>query len=281
MRRHPFFRTLWIAANILFAASIFLVLYGLVREFSTRRYLRGFADAVVPLSGLPEQKVEAILTWMRQGPARRVSAEADSLSPRDPQNTLEYKRLLQVCGTATNAFVNLTHSAGLEARRLLLLDPHQRAKHVVAEVLLDGQWAVVDPAYRFLFRDARGKLLTAQQLRDPGTLGAATRKVNGYPPAYTFEVTTHIRLARVPVVGRPLQTLLDKMLPRWQEAFNWSLVLERESLAHTLAAGLLLCFSLAARSTLSWYGARRLGITRVRLREQLVRAGEALFSNPR
>ncbi len=281
MRRHPVFQVLSITANLLFAASVFLLLYSFIWELSTRRYLKGFADAVVPLSASPGQKVEAILSWMKQGPARQSSTGVDSLAGRDPENTLAYQRLLQVCGTATNAFVNLAESGGVRARRLLLLDPSQRTKHVVAEVFIEGRWVVVDPAYRFMFRDARSQLLTVQQLRDPGTLGAATRKVEGYPAAYTFEATAHVRLARIPLVGGPLQKFQGTAFPGWQEAINLPLVLERESLALVLVSLVLLSCSVAARFALSRYGARRLGIARVRLREQLVRVGEALFTNPR
>src|SRR5579871_5342210 len=39
-------------------------------EFSTQRYVKGFADAVVPDTASSEQKIEAILNWMSHGPAR-------------------------------------------------------------------------------------------------------------------------------------------------------------------------------------------------------------------
>ena len=41
-------------------------------------------------------------------------------------------------GSATNAFLNLANSAGLLARRLLLLNANQGAKHVDGEVLVTG-----------------------------------------------------------------------------------------------------------------------------------------------
>jgi len=71
------------------------------------------------------------------------------------------------------------------------------------------------------------------------------------------------------------------VFPKWQEAVNWTLVLERESFAVMTLALLLTCFSVAARFALSWYGERRLGITRVRLREQLIRAGATLLNSPK
>ena len=56
-------------------------------------------------------------------------ADLAILSARDPQDTLNYHQLLEVCGSATNAFLNLSRSTGLQARRLLLLTPE---KFVVA-----------------------------------------------------------------------------------------------------------------------------------------------------
>lgn len=281
MRRHPFFQTAWYAINLLLAAATLLLVFAIAWEYSTRKYLKGFADAIVPLSAPPEQKVEAILAWMKHGPARRTTAREESLALRDPEDTLNYQQLLLVCGSATNAFVNLASSSGLQARRLLLLGPNRQATHVVAEVRLDGRWAVVDPAYRIIFRDDQGQLLTRQQLSDPHILLEATRKVEGYPPKSTFDRTAHVRIARVPVIGSLLRRVLDAVFPKWQEAVNWTLVLERESFAVMTLALLLTCFSVAARFALSWYGERRLGITRVRLREQLIRAGATLLNSPK
>ena len=209
MKPHPFFQTAWYAINFLFLTSVLLLVLGIAWEYSTRRYLKGFADAVVPLSAGPEQRVEAILAWMKHGPARRSTVGTDSLAQRDPQDTLNYGELLRVCGTATNAFVNLASSSGLPARRLLLLGPDQRTKHVVADVRLEDRWVVVDPAYRTIFRDAQGRLLTRQQLTDPRSFREATQKVEGYPPEYTFERTAHVRVGRVPVIGKLLRRILE------------------------------------------------------------------------
>ncbi len=281
MKRYPWFRAVWIGVNILLAASVFLLIYGSVWEYSTRRYLKGFSDAIVPLSAPPEQKVDAILAWMARGPARRSIRDVDPDSSRDPQVTLEYKRLLQVCGTATNAFVNVAASSGLEARRLLLLGADRRAMHVVAEVLVGGRWIVVDPAFRFAFRNARGDLLTVDELRDPDVLRAATRAVPNYPPEYTFAQTAYVRLARIPLIGQQLRGALDAVFPSWERAINWTRVLERSSMALTLVAAFLIFSSVVARFILNWYAVHRLGILRVRLREQILRAGAALFENPR
>ena len=107
------------------------------------------------------------------------------LSPRDPQDTLNYRQLLQVCGSATNAFLNLARSAGRESRRrLLLLAPDRTAKHVVAELNLDGRWVIVDPTYRMFLKDAHGNLLTRKDLQNPEIFREATGAMPGYLPEY-------------------------------------------------------------------------------------------------
>jgi len=95
MRRHPRFHVLWVSVNVLLLVSILVTMCGIVWEFSIEKYLDRFADAVVPLSASPEQKVEAILTWLGDGPARRLTTDAASLSVRNPETTLGYGALLR------------------------------------------------------------------------------------------------------------------------------------------------------------------------------------------
>src|SRR5271165_5542939 len=138
-----------------------------VWEYSVRQYLKGFSDAIIPEAASPQEKTEAILAWMLYGPPRHEVTPAVQLFPRDPQDTLNYRQLLDVCGTATNAFLNLSRSAGIETRRLLLLTPQRTAKHVVAEVYIEGRWVVVDATYRTFIKDAHGNLLTRRDLQNP------------------------------------------------------------------------------------------------------------------
>jgi hypothetical protein len=279
MKSYPIVRVCWYAANILLAVSLGFVVYSLALEFSTRSYLRGFSDAIIPFSDTPEQKTEAILAWIKNGPARRSVPDPDALDARNPEDTLNYQQLLEVCGTASNAFVNLAQSAGLRARRLLLLDENGRAKHVVVEVLVDNRWIVVDPSYHAVLRLPTGRPVTREELRSPEIFHAATQMIPRYPSTYTYESTTHIRLGRIPLVGRYLPRAFNFIWPSWEQSVNWTLLLERESFAKVIISILLLCFSLAIRSCLGWYCSSKLGIVRMRLRDQLVKAGDVLFSS--
>src|SRR5437879_7945939 len=205
------------------------MLYYCHRQYSVRWYLDGFSDAIVPNSLPEEQKVGAILNWMRAESSRAIATDPDALSKRDPETTLTYKQLLNVCGTATNAFLNLARSSDLRVRRLLLLTPDRNTKHVVAEVLMDDRWVIVDPTYRLIMKDARGHYLTRKDLQDPVLFSQATCAVQNYQPAYTYDQFAHVRLARLPLEGLHMRRVLDWVYPGWDEVVDWSLLLERES----------------------------------------------------
>jgi len=281
VKKYPIFRVCWFVANILLVVSCALVIFSASWEFSTRSYLKGFSDAIIPSSDNSEQKVEAILTWMQHGPARRITQDPNALDARNPENTLNYQQLLEVCGTATNAFVNLAQSSGLSARRILLLDQDLQSKHVVAEVFLDDRWIVVDPSYHTILRLPGGRMVSRQELANPVIFHAATSNIPGYLPVYTYDRTVHVRISRIPFVGRHLRPILKFIWPSWEESINWTLLMERESFALLTTSILLLCFALAVRLFLGWYCSRKLGIDRVRLRDQLGRAGSVLLSNPK
>jgi hypothetical protein len=269
------FRTVWYAGNLLLILATLLAAYSAVWEYSTRKYLKGFSDAIVPVSASTDEKAEAILHWMANGPTRHQQGPDPSSPDRDPTDTLNYTSLLRVCGNATNAFINLSDSAGLAARRLLLLDSHGRAKHVVAELWMDGRWIVVDPTFHLIFRGPDGAPLTREQLTDPAAFSAATRNIKGYSSTYSLERTAHVRLGRLGWMGKPIRILVNRLLPGWQDSTAVSLLLERKSLA-TLVFALTLLFLLALlRVALRWYGERRLGLRPVRVRHQIRRAFHA------
>jgi len=245
-----------------------------------RRYLRGFSDAIVPVAATPAQKTEAILGWMRSGPPRPVAVDPSALSSRDPEMTLNFQQLLTVCGSATNAFLNLSESAGLKARRLLLLGPDRLAKHVVAEVQVDGKWIVVDPAYRLAMRDANGHYVTRQELQDPQVFAEATNGVADYPSAYTYERIAHVRMTRLPLIGFGLRRVFDTIYPGWEESIDWNLVLERQSFFLLAGAAAAVACLLIVRTILGWYADHRLRIPRFHFLEHAWRAGAAFFSTP-
>lgn len=280
MKKHPIVQASWFVVNMLLVVSLVAVFYSVGWEFSTRSYLKGFSDAIIPASANPEEKIEAILQWMDHGPVRRDSSDPGGLAGRNPEETLNYHSLLVVCGTATNAFVNLAQSTGLRARRLLLLNQSGTSNHVVAEVLVGDHWVVVDPSYRFILRLPDGRFPNRTELKDPAIFHAATQSIPDYPNSYTYENAVHVRLARIPLIGRYLRGIFNFIWPPWEEAVNWTLLVERESFAMLVASIFLLCFALAVRTLLGWYCRNMLGIDRERLRDQILRAGHAMAGSP-
>jgi hypothetical protein len=184
-----------------------------------------------------------------------------------------------VCGTATNAFLNLSREDDLQVRRLLLLTPDGSTKHVVAEVLIGRRWIVVDPTYHVILRDAQGRLLTRKDLQNPAIFEQAAAAIPNYPRDYNYEHFAHVRLARLPL-GLHLQRVLEEIAPDWDEAVDWSLLLERESFFYLALAALVTFFLLLARFMLGWYADSRLRIPRFHLRQKMIRAGVAFVSTP-
>jgi hypothetical protein len=270
----------WRTVNVALVASLLALFYSAGWEYSVRRYLDGFGDAIVPSNATPEQTIEAILQWMRKGPPRSAEPNPTGLAVRDPETTLNYQQLLSVCGTATNAFLNLARTSDLQVRRLLLLSPDRNTKHVVAEVLLDDRWIVVDPTYRVLMRNAKGETLTRKELQDPQNFAEAIARVPGYPAAYNYDKFAHVRIARLPLDGLRLRPMLDRVFPLWDEKVDWSLLLERESSFVLATATFATFFLLLLRLSLAWYADQRLKMPRFRLRAHLARASAAFFTTP-
>jgi hypothetical protein len=227
-----------------------------------------------------EEKVEAILNWMRAEPSRGIAEDPEKLERRDPQMTLNYIQLLRVCGTATNAFLNLARASDLQVRRLLLLSQDRKAKHVVAEVLINGRWIIVDPTYRVIMKDAQGRLLTRKDLQNQEIFEQAVSTIPNYRREYSYERFAHVRLARLPLEGLHLRKVFDSIYPGWEEAVDWSLLLERESFLYLVLAAAATLFFLLLRALLAWYADSRLRIPRFHLREHMIRAGVAFFSTP-
>ena len=278
--RHRAFRGAWWTTNVLLIASVLAVIYAGVWEYSIRRYLDGFSDAIVADSEPAEYQAEAILQWIKNGPSRLEAPNLAALSTRDPQTTLNYRQLLAICGSATNAFLNLARSNGLRARRLLLLGENGTATHVVAEVLINGRWVIADPVYHVLLRDQRGNLLTRSELRDPKTFAEATGVIPGYRPAYKYERVAHVRMSRLPVLGRGARWVLDHMFPGWEEAIDWSLLLERESFLALTVSLIFTIWFVMCRLLLGWYADHRLKIPRFHLRSRFWRASTTFVRAP-
>jgi len=254
---------------VLVIAAVCLLAYGLAWNFSTRSYLKGFADAIVPVDGSSQEKSEALLAWLHYEPARS-RAPGDSGTLRDPVWILQNSQLLKACGSASNAFINLADAVGVQTRRLLLLDASGGAKHVVAEVRWGSRWVVVDPRLGLVFREGLGQAHKKEDLRDPVVFHDAISHMPGYSGNYTFELTHHIRLERIPVFGAALRQVLDRLFPLWEGALDWAYVLENPSLWPMLAAIPMLLLGLLIRWFAYLYRSHSMGHQSIGTRERLM-----------
>jgi hypothetical protein len=262
------------------AVAIIATVYTSLWEYSVRRYLKGFSDAIVPQAADSQLKAEAILAWMRVGPPRLEVQRHSDVSPRDPQDTLNYRQLLEMCGSATNAFLNLSRSIGLKARRLLLLAPDRTAKQVVAEVWIDGRWVIADPTFRTFLKDSHGRLLTPKDLQNPEIFREATSSIPNYLPEYSYESLGRVRAAAIPYVGTAVRHLLDGTAPAWDDSLDWSLLLERRSFMYFFLAVNALIALLLVRIVIAWLADHRFQVPRFHLRANLSRATTAFFTTP-
>jgi len=237
------------ASSALVVTTFALLVCGLAWNYTTHRYLTGFADAIVPLEGSPQEKTEALLKWFRHVPERinGPAAESAILRDRDPVKIVQNARLLKICGSATNAFINVGDVAGLRTRRLLLLGPSGGAMHVVAEVQWGEQWVVVDPQQGRVFRDHIGRPLTKEELRDREVFRDAISGMPGSSRTYTFERTAHLHLERLPLLGALLHRALDRAWPEWEEAADWGYFPENPSLWLVLVSLPLLLLGILIR----------------------------------
>ncbi len=153
--------------------------------------------------------------------------------------------------------MNLAVAAGLRVRRLLLLDKSGGVMHVVAEVQWGDRWVVVNPQQGLVFKDPLGQGLTKEQLRNPEVFRDAISRMPGYDPDYTFERTIHIRLSRIPLLGKYLRNALDRLAPGWEEFTNWAYFPENPSLWLIVISVLLLLMGIMADLTLSRYSRKR------------------------
>ncbi len=280
MRARLIFRSAWWLSNVLLTVALVATIWSGVWEFSTRQYLKGFSDAIVSETASPQQKAETILSWMRNGPPRLEAQDPTELSSRDPQNTLNYRQLLAVCGGATNAFLNLSRSAGLNTRRLLLLSPDRTATHVVAELEVDGRWVIVDPTYRTFMKDIQGNLLTRKDLQNPDIFRQATSALPGYHPEYSYDRFAHVRMGALPFRGAQFRHFLESVFPTWDEYLDWSLLLERRSFMYLFLSVSSLIVLMLVRVFLGWLADHRLKIPRFHLRANLSRATATFFTTP-
>ena len=123
-------------------------------------------------------------------------------------------------------------------------------------------------------------MVTRNDLKNPQTFAEVIGRIPGYPADYDYQNYAHVRVARLPLQGFQLRSVLDRIFPGWDEKLDWSLLLERESFFVLTISAWVTLFLLLLRQLLARYADRKLRMPRFRLRTHLSRAGSAFFTTP-
>ena len=175
-------------------------------------------------------------------------------------NIVQNARLLKICGSASNAFMNLAVAAGLKVRRLLLLDKSGNVMHVVAEVQWGDRWVVVNPQQGLVFKDHLGRGLTKEELRDPEVFRDAISRMPGYSPSTLLSTPFTFVWNEFPFWVSHLRRVLDRFAPGWEEAINWAYFPENPSLWLMFVSLPLFLLGILANLMVNRYGRNRRGI---------------------
>jgi hypothetical protein len=244
------------------------------REYSVRKYLSGFSNAVVPEAAASREKVEAVLAWMSNGPPRLEANEI--LSPHDPTDSPAtaggaWKRYecfpepVAQCGTGDAAAVAAHTRTDCRAR-----GSRGAARRCI----------IVDPTYRVMLNDAQGNLLTRKDLHNPATFLEATSQIPKCLPEENYENYAQVRLSSVPLHGFHIREQIDRFFPGGDEYLDWSLLLERRSFLFFFLSVNALVGLLILRVILGVLADRHFRVPRFRLGNKPSRAIAAFFSAP-
>lgn len=93
------------------------------------------------------------------------------------------------CSHAAHALAALARQAGMTSRVL-----QSRGKHLVAEIMVDGKWAVFDPDAETCYPMPEGRLASAEDLRlDPGLLAGSPSPIYSEAKLRDFYTSTDLR----------------------------------------------------------------------------------------
>jgi len=280
-RPQSLFRPIWWSCNLLLVLALAATFYAGVWEYSVRQYLKGVSTAIIPNSASQQQKLEIILARMSAKPALPAQEPGELNSLADLLENLKDEGLFEISDTNLDYFLNLSWSAGLQSRPLYLLSKENQITRSVAEVRLEGRWIIVDPDLHAIMKDAKGNLLSRNDLQHPETSAMGpTNSLSGYLPERPYAKVTNLRIAASPHFESSLWNRLEKFLSKSEEYLHWSPPFERRSFLYLFSSiGSLLCL-LSVRAVLAWMADHYLGIPRFHLLANLRHAAISFFRMP-
>ncbi|MDA0746542.1 MAG: transglutaminase-like domain-containing protein [bacterium] len=233
------------------------------------------------LSGgeLPDEKLEKITRYVHK--KVRVGETTGQIRYINPlfmfvkASPVQVNELGGECGDLVRLTVTLLRLSGISARRVHLYNvrgldlPLKEAyTHAVVEVLIDGQWYVVDPTMGLMFRKADGSLTAMEELADNVLLS----KLVG--DTYDLELFNYQEVRRIRwdkfVLGNSIYRVLREIFGKsYVNSITYPAWAERPNLMFSvLFFAFAFCFSgIALRSRKGFGGAtERISDTRRRKR---------------
>ncbi len=115
--------------------------------------IKRLAERITTGKKTEREKAEALFRWTRD------NIEYDIVPMVGARDVIRKSKKIAMCFDKTNVFVALARSIGIPTRYLLLdcelktnelaaeRNVSPKAKHIVAEALVDNKWVIVDPSF--------------------------------------------------------------------------------------------------------------------------------------
>ncbi len=241
---HPLFRAVWYTGNILLISrSVAGRVFGRLGVFDPQILERVFRCRRSRFSHPPKAKVEAILRWMSQGPAR-PAGRSGSFFTR-PRSNRYFQLHVAVAKFAVRR--QMPSSTSLIARDA---GPAPVAPRFPANDEARGgrgldRWAL-DCRRSGISHDAARQPMAASDARATERSAVFLRRDprrSAVTTDYTYDRTVHVRLSRLGLMAPPLRSALNLISPRLGRFHTLSLLMERESLATMVVALIFVFFS--------------------------------------
>ena len=179
-----------------------LIFAGLHADYEDWVYDRILETSLQP-SMSPQESVEALLHTTHRLVASRRSFVGVNRPPNLRRSLfLSGDSQLQeggACGTQVHVLGRLLQRAGYRIRIAQMRCGDILACHIVLEVLLDGEWVVLDPLYSLAFRKQDGSLASFAEV-SAGWSHFKYQVPSDYDPKYAYKGVRYANWSKIPVV---------------------------------------------------------------------------------
>jgi hypothetical protein len=117
------------------------------------------------------------------------------------------------CGGNSLVLAQILKGMGFDVRPAQMKVAGKFGGHIVLEVKIKGQWAVLDPLFNLSFKHPEGRLASFAEVKRDWAYYSAQTPV-GYHPAFKFEDVRYTNWGKIPVLGGATRFLLRVFIGR-------------------------------------------------------------------